>query len=290
VSFTQKAITYTISLASGGGMTTHSGLRSSCEITDAGGVSFGHAHISIYGMTLSEMNSLTTLGTNLNVVQNNKISVQAGDSSSNMSLIFQGTIIVAWTDAQNMPEVCFRIDAMGGAFEAVMPSKVTSVQGSGDVATIAQQIAKKMNLQFENSNVNVKLSNLYLSGSYRQQMLELAEHAGIQWTIDKGTVAIWPTGQSRQEAAGSNIVSKDTGMVGYPAFFQGGIIVTMLFNPSLKLGGKIQVQSELTPANGSWTITNLVHELDAVTPHGRWFSIVKAFNASSMEQPPGDQA
>jgi hypothetical protein len=288
LSFTQKAITYTISLASGGGMTTHPGLRSTCEITNAGGPSFGTADITIYGMTLSEMNSLTTLGTNVNVVHDNKISVLAGDSAGNMSLVFKGTMILAWVDAQNMPEVCFRIHAMGGAYEAVMPSKPTSVQGSGDVATVMGQIAQKMGMQFENNNVNVKLQNLYLSGSYRQQMLELVEHAGIQGFIENGTLVIVPNGKARN--GGGVIASKQTGMVGYPTYFQGGIIVTMLFNPALRLQDKIQVQSELTPASGSWVIFNLVHELDAVTPHGRWFSIVKAGNISADGQPSGDQA
>lgn len=288
MSFTQKAITYTISLASGGGGTIHAGLRSTCEIINAIGVACGTAHIVIYGMTLSEMNSLTTYGTQLNLTSQNFILVEAGDSASNMSLIFKGTILHAWVDAQNMPEVCFRIEALAGGYEAVAPSKVTSVQGAGDVSTIMGQLAQKAGLQFENNNINVKLSNLYLSGSYRQQILELAEHAGIQWIIDKGALAIWPTGQARQ---GSGVtISKQTGMVGYPAYYSAGIIVTTLFNPSLVAGGKIQVQSELTPANGTWNIVNLVHELDAVTPHGRWFSIIKATAGTATTQPAGDEA
>lgn len=97
-----------------------------------------------------------------------------------------------------MPEVCFRITAIAGAFENVMKSKPSSFQGSADVAQIAEHLAKKMGLSFENSGVKVKLSNPYSSGSYRTQMLELAEHAGIQWTIDRGTLAIWNPGQSRK--------------------------------------------------------------------------------------------
>ena len=166
-----------------------------------------------------------------------------------------------------------------------MVSEPTSVKGSGDVATIAGQLAQKMGLAFENNNVNVKLSNVYVPSNYREQIRALAEHAGVQWTIDDGTLAIWPTGKSRQ-TVGTTLLSKDTGMVGYPAFGPGVVIVTSVFNPSLKLGGTFVVQSELTPACGTWTITRVNHRLESKTAHGSWFTEVYEVGAGADQSAP----
>jgi hypothetical protein len=270
LAFTQKLLNYQFALAGGGSAINISGLRSTCKISTAGAPAAGGlADIAIYGMTLSQTNSLTLMSTRqTNGVQKNEISVQAGDANG-MSLIFKGTVVSAWAEAKAMPEVCFRISAYAGAFEAIMPSEPTSIQGSGDVAQIAQQLAQKMGLQFENNNVQVKLSNPYFSGSYRTQMQTLAEHAGIQWIIDRGTLAIWPTGQYRK--GDTVLISKDTGMVGYPAFNQAGVTVTCLFNPAVQYGRLVQVQSDFTPANGQWSIYQMIYDLESITPHGAWF-------------------
>jgi hypothetical protein len=53
-------LSYQITLANGGGATV-SGLRSSCFVNNVSGLGGCQADIEIYGMTLSQMNSLTTL-------------------------------------------------------------------------------------------------------------------------------------------------------------------------------------------------------------------------------------
>jgi hypothetical protein len=132
------------------------------------------------------------------------------------------------------------------------------------------QLAGQMNLSFENNGVNVKLSNIYLSGSARMQALTLAQHAGIEHLIDKGTLAIWKPGQGRQSS--SLMISPQTGMVGYPMFNQANVVVRTLFNPAINYGGLMQIQSDLTPACGTWAINYVDLELDSMVPHGRWFA------------------
>lgn len=243
------------------------------------------ADIAIYGMTRSQMNSATVLANEVNKIGKNTIKVQAGDSNG-MSLLYSGTITVAWADMKAMPECCFRINAFEGAHEAVMKSEPTSIQGSGDVAKIHEQIAQKMGFQAENAGVTTKLSNPYLPGSYRTQLQTLAEHAGINWVLDRGTSVITPPGQPRKGSGAQ--ISAETGMVGYPAFNQAGIDITTIFNPALKIFGKIQVQSDLTPANGEWTIYNLSHDLESITPRGHWFTEIQA-NRLGTQQQSGDQ-
>jgi hypothetical protein len=117
------------------------------------------------------------------------------------------------------------------------------------------------------------------------QALTLAQHAGIEHLIDKGTLAIWPPSQGRQ-SAGTLTVSPQTGMVGYPLFNQNMIIVKTLFDPSITYGGTMQVQSDLTPACGSWLINNVELELDSMTPHGKWFATLSGVPAQAAQISP----
>ena len=286
MSFTEKRLSYTFAVEGGSSPINISGLRSSCRIVAAGApTAGGQAEIAIYGMSLSQMNSLTIMSTRQFAgVKRNEISIFAGDSHG-MSLIYKGNVFAAWADARAMPEVCFRIEATVQSYIDVQNVKPTSVKGSGDVAQIFEGLAKQGGFSFENNNVNIKLSNPYLSGSLGTQMRELAEHAGIQWVIDKGVLAIWPTGKSRK--GDPTLISPKNGMVGYPAFNASGIVVTTLFNPAIQYGQSVRVQSDITPANGTWGIARLEYTLEAITHHGSWFLDLVLVNPG--QEPSGDQ-
>jgi hypothetical protein len=70
-------------------------------------------------------------------------------------------------------------------------------------------------------------------------------------------------------------------MVGDPNYSNSvyGIEFTTLFNPLLRPGGKVQVESGLEVANGTWQIFNLQHQLDSEDPGGQWFT---RFSGSSL--------
>lgn len=306
MSFSQKIITASISLAGGnfgssgnsttinatGGMTANAGqlqtlLRMSATIiAHAGGPSAGNMELAIYGLPLSQMNQLSIVGAQ--VMQQNRgntIQVQAGDAETGLTTVFQGQILWAYVDAANQPQVCFRITGVpGGGGNATTPVKPISLSGSQDVATMMGSLSKQMGLTLENNNVNVKVSNPYYGGSPWTQLVQLARHANIEYFVDRGTLAIVPAGQPRQ-TGGTPLVSKDTGMVGYPAFRQAQIIVTSLFNPAIQPGGTIQVQSDLTPANGTWRVNSLTYNLECAMPHGRWFQVMECTTASGEQTP-----
>jgi hypothetical protein len=270
----------------GGNSMTISGLRASAKITKAGGADMSSLDAEIYGMTLSQMNQLTTFGTQYAAVGKNYITVQAGDVGGQLSTVFVGTITTAWMDATGMPDAVFRVSCVAGGVEAVMtPSPPTSVQGQGDVAQMMSNLAQLMNLQFENNNVNVKLANPYFPGSLRTQAHQIARAAGIEWIIDNGTLAIWPSGSAR--SGGGTLISKDTILIGYPGFTSNCVVVNTLFDPTLKFGANIVVQSDVTPACGTWNIIQMDYDLACQTPHGPWFVSITAQPMGS-KPPAGD--
>lgn len=274
MSFVQRLINVQFDLANGvfaggGNSLNVTGLRVTARISVPGGASPSVLDAAIYGLSLSQMNQLSTVGTQIDRQAQNKVTVTAGDAQSGMAVVYKGTLNWAYVDARGMPNVALRVQGSAGSYEAVKPVQPTSVKGSSDVAQIMQQLAQQMGLQFENNGVSSKLANVYLSGSARLQALTLAQHAGIEHVIDRGTLAIWPPGQSRN---GTVMISPATGMVGYPMFDQASVVVQTIFDPAIAYGGTMQVQSSVTPACGAWTIKNVDLELESQVPHGRWFA------------------
>lgn len=257
--------------------------RMSAKIANAGPPAMGQLDLDVYGMTLSDMNQLTSIGKQINGVSQNTIIVLAGDVGGTLSKVFEGTIGYAWMDGQNQPQTVFRVQAYGGLYHKVAPAASTSINGSADVATTMSKLAGQMGLSFENNGVSAKLSCPYFPGSLMNQAQACAQHAGIEMDVSNDTLAIWPTNGSR---SGDPVeVSAQTGMVGYPAVTQAGVIVKALFNPSLKRGGQIKITSEITAACGTWTVMNMNYHLESMVPGGAWFAEMMAQRIGYSEQP-----
>lgn len=290
MAFTQKLIQVTFTSGSNSFQPIQiSGLRTFCHVVAAGNFTMAECDLVIYGMTLSDMNQLSTLGWKIDQSGGgkpnaDKIDVYAGDENG-MSHVYQGGIYAAYSDFQGGPNIPFHVVAMMGSAQAGMMTKPISINNkSADVAGIMSQIAQNAGLQFENNGVNIKIAYPYLPGTPKDQAFQLAKHAGINIALDRGTLAIWPQSGNRQQSA---TVTPTTGLVGYPAWSSEGVRLKMLYNPDLYMGGQLIVQgSAITPANNTWTITRLEHNLQALTPNGEWFSNVQGSTAKPGQTGP----
>ncbi|HEY0120661.1 MAG TPA: hypothetical protein VGC14_02680 [Rhizobium sp.] len=279
MSFTEKKITVQFNLANGSfgdgknNTATVTGLRISANINATGGASNSNMQLAVYGLPLSLMNQLSTVGTQYNSLYKNSISVEAGDDESGMTLVFGGSIFSAFVDAQSMPQVAFRVQAAPGPFQAVKPVAALSIRGSADAAGMMGNLAKQMGFAFENNGVQVKLANPYFGGSAWTQAMAIARHGNFDLIYEPNTMVISPRGQPRQGDA--IVISPDTGMVGYPMFSENKVIVRCLFNPAVKQLSLVEVQSDLTPANGKWQVLSIIYDLESQTPNGKWFMILE---------------
>lgn len=249
-----------------------SGLRCSASINTPGGVSMSTLSLRVFGMSLDVMNKLTILGKPLVDGRNNRIEVIAGDDETGMASIYVGTIQEAWVDSRGAPQVAFIVTAFTGMVAALKPVPPTSYKGSVDAATVASEIARQAGFSFENSGVSVQIADPYLSGTYLAQLQDIARAGNFNCVIDKTTVAIWPANGNRQGKV--PIISPETGLIGYPLRTQNGIEVMTLFNPTIIFGAQFQVKSSITPANGSWTVNNVTHDIESETPGGKWFTTI----------------
>lgn len=259
---------------------TLSGHRVSVNCSLKGSAGLGQATVRIFGLSLSTMNQLSTVGKLPSHFRKNTITINAGDDVNGMAQIFQGTIIAAYADMLPAPEVAFNIDAGAGLIEALLPIPPSSYPGSADVAVILTNLAGQMSLpgqppiSFENNGVSVILATPYFPGSARAQAEAVVEAARIEWNgIENGVLAIWPRGGARGGLI--PLLSPETGMVGYPTYTSNGLVVTTRFNPTVRFGAQVKVQSSLLPACGTWNVVTLVHDIEASMPNGKWFTQIQ---------------
>lgn len=301
-SFTSKNIDVTITLGTGSfGQTGKntvklSGLRVLASIAKGGFPSMDRASIQIYGVQPSVMNAISTLGVPLAMVrQNNTVLVEAGDTVNGMSVVYGGHILNAWQDFSAAPDTLLNIIGNTGQYEAIAPTPAISFPGQADVATIMSGIATRAGWAFENSGVTVKLPPTYLEGTALDQAQNVARHANINMYLDSGTatntLAIWPKTGTR--GGQIPLISDFSGLIGYPTFQSGGMSFRCLYNPNIRVGGQIKMQSSVggagvvsgaTPPdanltggpNGFWMVgipggAPLSYDLSSQVEGGPWF-------------------
>jgi hypothetical protein len=283
--FTEKLIELTITLGTGnfgadlGDTVTISNSRILARLSNPGGESMGMAQIRVYGMSQQLMNQLTTIGQiNRAIRVKNTVSVAAGDANG-MQLSFFGVIVDAYAEYNGAPDVPFVIEAAAGMDIAVKPVNATSYKGQVAVTQIMQDLATEAGLAFEPNGVAVNLLNAYLSGTTLNKIQKVARAANVQYTIDRGTLAIWDLGKSRDGEV--PLISVDSGMVGYPTLSSKGMSLRTAFNFNIKLGADVKVQSSIEMATGIWHVFTVDHEISSQMPDGPWFSNIEVYRVES---------
>jgi len=283
MSFTQKKITLTFKLGKGSfgesGFDTVvlAGHRASVQMHDVSGPSKCKASVRVWGMSMADMNNFSSTiitDTGQVLTRFNQVQIEAGDSES-MSVIFQGQLDAAVVDMSGSPDVSMVFSAHSGGFEAMTAVAPRSFPNSADAAVILQGLALAHDYKFENkNNLSVMLATPYYCGSVWDQMWECVRDANIEWNgLSNGVLAIWPKGGSRDKPNDAVLISKETGMVGYPV--QNGTLLSVktLFNPNLEPGRLCQVKSDFIKyANGMFGVFNISHDISSELPGGPWFS------------------
>lgn len=283
----KKALRFVITLSTGkfgssnNDRITLQGFRASVDIEKTGGVQMGTLRAKIYGVSQSDMNSITsfTMQAPVNggyLYQPNTVEVYAIDGDVE-TLVFAGNIVNAWGDYHNMPDVFLHIQAASAAAAALRPVPPRSFSGDIDVASVMGQIAASMGFAFENNGVNVKLSDVYLANTDLEQAKELAQAAGIGLWIDDKVLAITQTPATPRDTL-IPLISPASGLVGYPTFDGYGVNARLLFNPSVQFGGRVKVESDVLRACGEWVVACIGHHLESEKPGGAWFSAVRLNN------------
>jgi len=262
---------------------TLQGFRASVDIDKAGGMMMGTLRAQIFGVSQSDMNSITTIQWQPLAYIPNTVQVFAIDGQQS-TLVFTGNIINAWANYDNMPDVYLSIQAQAAYFSQLQPLTPTAFSGPVDAVSLMQTVIGKINASIssgaatytlENNGVGqIPIVNPYFANTGLEQLKDIARAAGVWLYIDNTIVAITPLNQARSKPA--TTVSKASGLRDYPTFDGVGVKFQCLFNPSVTFGGPVIVVSPQTPrAAGLWIATSIGLRLESAKPNGSWFMDVR---------------
>ena len=253
------------------------GLRCSAVITNPGGNNaFGQLQLQVYGMTLDQMNQYSSTGSNMVAVQNQAVTVTAGDQGGTLNQVFSGTLISSFIDLSNLPEVSFICAAVAGYYNKAAPSAPNTYQGAQNAEDIISSLTSLLGKDWAFNNPNgahAVIQNQYLSGSLIDQIQTVARNASLPLIIENNSVNIFPNGGVRDDIVVN--LSPQTGLIGYPYYWEAGFTVRSEFNPIIAIGRTINLTSGLPKANGQFPVQFATHELSTLTPDGPWFTTSK---------------
>ncbi|QIA76188.1 baseplate hub protein [Rodentibacter caecimuris] len=249
-------------------------MRVSAQLFVGGGNMAPTAQIVIYGLSQSIMDRVARVKWYTDAAKLNFVRLEALNNEV-YSILFEGMISFATPNFAGAPNVSLTIKATTAAQHQILPVPPISKMGDVDVATLISQICQKMGMEFENNDVNVKISNPYLCETSLEQVKKICLAADIDLAIEANKVAIKNKGQGRKIKV--PVISPTTGLIGYPMLDLSGIKFQCLFDPEIKFHGICEIRdSVITPANGQWVIYGLNHYLESETPNGKWFCQVSA--------------
>lgn len=246
-------------------------------ITNPGGYhAFGQLQLKVWGMTLEQMNTYSAVGTNQVVLQNQSVTVFAGDQGGTINQVFSGGIVSSYIDLAHQPEIAFSCAALAGYKPKGTPSAPNSWPDSINAEDVIQALVKQMGSPWEcvvAPGTHAVLQNQYVSGSIIDQILAIAKNARLPIKIENNKIYIWPNDGYIDDTIVE--IGPDTGLVGYPSYWEAGFIVKSEFKPSITNGRAVNLKSGLPKANGKFPIIYSTHELATQTPDGPWFTTSK---------------
>lgn len=275
--FSVKTVRITIQLRKGefdgGGNTVIiEGLPVSVTVTKQGGEAKNKASVTVDNLKLETATQLTTLAFKRLETYNNVIQIDAGSQGAELSTIFIGEITSA-VPVMSDSKLSLKIEALAGYYPALIPSTPTSVQENTTVEKLMKQFADEAGYSFENKGITASIANSVFVGSPVEKAKTLARQADVDLLIDDNKFTIQPFEAPKDGQI--PLLSKSTGLIGYPSFSNEGINCKSVFNDKLKVGSYFKLESILPHASGEWQITKVEHRLEAYTPNsGTWESDV----------------
>ena len=275
--FSVKTVRITIQLRkgefdNGGNTVIIEGLPVSVTVTKQGGEAKNKASVTVDNLKLETATQLTTLAFKRLETYNNVIQIDAGSQGAELSTIFIGEITSA-VPVMGDNKLSLKIEALAGYYPALIPSTPTSVQENTTVEKLMKQFADEAGYSFENKGITASVANSVFVGSPVEKAKTLARQADVDLLIDDNKFTIQPFEAPKEGQI--PLLSKGTGLIGYPSFSNEGINCKSVFNDKLKVGSYFKLESILPHASGEWQITKVEHRLEAYTPNsGTWESDV----------------
>ncbi|HEX3915532.1 MAG TPA: hypothetical protein VHW71_18690 [Steroidobacteraceae bacterium] len=279
MSFAERAMRFTFSGAQAGSFSA-AGLRAAVSIQAFPGRQGSNAQVKIWGLTLEQMTTYSSkmprvpgLARGGIEVELFNLIIEAGDLGGNLSEILNGPVFSSYIDLSGAPDSAFNVTIMD-IHEAATPRAAQSQPGAQKAEDLIANVCASAGLKFDNSaGASSVLSNPSTYGSSIDQIAKIATAAQFSWKKDGKKISIWQQNAPIDDTVIDLGPNTDPQMVGYPSWWDAGLIVQSLYNPQIQIARRMNVVGSSIPnANGLWKITLVQHELTTMLAKGPWFT------------------
>lgn len=245
----------------GGNTKVISHLGMSATIQKLGPPDFPKASVEVYGMSLDDIQALTSLSFHPFKTSRNYINIFAGDGEGCMSEVFAGSIVSAHGDFSGCPEHKLVLEAETGFWGRVYAQGPGVISGTQDAASFISRQAATAGMSFSNEGVTAKLRNCIFHGSPIEQARQAAIQIGADLVIDDEVMVLLPKNGHRKGTI--PLLSAQSGLLGYPAVTGDGIECKSIYNPAFRFAGLFMLDTIVPKAKGEWRCVKLTHKLAA---------------------------
>jgi len=270
MTFAERELRFTFSGAKSGSFSAE-GLRAAVGVQAFPGRLGNQAQVKVWGMSLAQMNAYSSPLSAAVAAENFRLTIDAGDMGGGLSQLIDGLILRSFIDLSGAPDSSFNV-TMIDTFVQAAPIAAQSQPGPQNAENLIASLCAAAGFGFNNNGAHAVLRNQSTYGSAIDQIEKVAQAAQFHWYFDGTTVWIWPPGGTRDATVIEVGPNTDPAMVGYPQFWEAGITVTSLYNPSIQLGRQMRVTSNLPNAQGLWDIIQVQHDLATMLDGGPWFT------------------
>lgn len=214
----------------------------------------GDAEVNVANLTKADVDFLLTETSPFNKNHTPKLIIlEAGRKSTGTTKVFEGNI-TSCVPSQP-PDTILKFKCQANKF--LTGKIIASAQaGSVPLSKIAGQIANDLGLQLLFEATDKNISNYAFTGGALKQVDRLGSTGGVNAYVDGNQLIIKNTdvplsGQLR-------VLNEKSGMVGIPEITEHGVKVSYLLDNTSKVGGALQIESEVYPTvNGTYAIYKL---------------------------------
>ncbi len=249
-----------------------SGLRAFAAIQAIEGRLGVSAQVRIWGLSLAQMNTYSSrLSSGVGIEQFSLV-IEAGDIGGTLHKVIDAPIWRSFIDLSGAPESAFDVTVSGTLYQSAKPRAAQAQRGAQAAEALIQAICNVSGLTLHNNGAHAMLTNHATYGSAIDQIEDIARAARFRFHIDGAQVFLWPPGSHRDEIVIDVGPAASTRMVGYPRWWEAGLIVETLFNADIQVGRQLNVTSSVPKANGIWDIVNVQHTLMTMERNAPWFT------------------
>lgn len=247
--------------------------RGEVNIQEAGGVFKDTCDIAIYGLSLDKLNAITFTWWD---------SIKKVDPRNTVEVIVEGvTVFIGNTyfvraDFSNAPDICLRITGVVGTYiSSIRPPNET--YESIKIAEVFKLLGNKAGMGVLISpEIDGICPKITLSGSLLDRILKLGKELDLNVSVSCNFIRVGKHGEPLPEFTNSNAlpvtkISKDNGMIGYPTFNEFGVNFSALFDPYLRTGQVVEIESIVPKVNGQYIVI-AKNSLLSTLPNGQWRS------------------